>query len=283
MPFFYNDDNFLDPYTLTSFEHARRITFDEALPILSSPDSGRALSLTNDAQSLTDGTLFYPLHYGLPLLYPISVLEELNNGEIGLDYYSDSIKQYYLLSQIKQRGEINAPSDSIHYQRHLFRMHRFLSSCTGSVLDVGCDNVDISSALFGKECTYVGLDPFTNDTSKFRVIGVGECLPFLSNSFDNVVFNTSLDHILDYHTAIEEAFRVLKPGGRLSIATLIWETNATLLSDSVHFHHFREYEIVGALQEKMNIIELKKYSYKNNSHRYSLFIAANKLQTTLQS
>ena len=192
-----------------------------------------------------------------------------------MKYYDDSKLQYFLLSQIKQRGDINAASSNVHYKRHLFRMKEFVKNCRGTILDVGCDNVETSAALFNEECNYLGLDPFSSSKSNFRVVGVGEYLPFCDKSMDNVVFNTSLDHILDYHQALEEARRVLKPGGHIYLSTLIWTANASLLNDAVHFHHFREYEILGALED-MHVEQAVRYQYKEDQHRYGLYLSAAK-------
>lgn len=258
--------------------HAKKLTLAEIMPLLASPDSGMPLKIQEDQQGLTDGNHNYPLVDGIPVLYPANISEAFLGEGLELKYYEDSKLQYFLLSQIKQRGEINAASTSVHYQRHLFRMREFLKDCRGTVLDVGCDNVNISASLFNDGCSYIGLDPFSGSKSNFRVIGVGEFLPIRDESVDNVVFNTSLDHILDYHQAINEAFRVLRPGGILVIATLIWQCKATLLTDSVHFHHFRDYEIIGALNEQGKITKRVNYSYKTDSHRYEAFIAAEKFK-----
>ena len=110
---------------------------------------------------------------------------------------------------------------------------------------------------------------------EFRVIGLGEILPIRDGSVDAVLFNTSLDHILDYHTAIEEAHRVLKPGGSVVIATYAWLEYATLLTDSVHFHHFREFEILGSLGRLFELADVRRYEDpKNATHRYDLYARA---------
>jgi ubiquinone/menaquinone biosynthesis C-methylase UbiE len=155
-------------------------------------------------------------------------------------------------------------------------MHEFVKTCEGTILDVGCDDVNISSTIFSNKCSYIGLDPFSTSTS-FRVVGVGEILPFKDSSIDNVVFNTSLDHILDYYEAVKEAFRVLKPEGYIIICTLIWLQNTSILHDSVHFHHFKDYEINGVLRDfNFKIENTKRYTYKNDTHRYGLYISAKK-------
>ena len=267
------DERVLTVEQLQSQPRAKILSFAETVPFLASPDSGKPLRMKEDRQSLTDGDSNYSVVGNVPILYPISISDAFSGKGLELKYYEDSRLQYFLLSQIKQRGEINSASTNVHYQRHLFRMKELLEDCCGTVLDVGCDNVDISAKLFNEECRYIGLDPFSNSKSNFRVIGVGECLPIRDESIDDVVFNTSLDHILDYHQALEEARRVLKPGGSIYISTLIWSTNASLLNDSVHFHHFREYEILGALSS-MRIGRVKRYQYKNDRHRYGLYLSA---------
>ncbi len=47
------------------------------------------------------------------------------------------------------------------------------------------------------------------------VLGVGEVLPFKSNSFDAVLSNAVLEHVQDPWRCAQEILRVLKPGGEL--------------------------------------------------------------------
>jgi SAM-dependent methyltransferase len=49
------------------------------------------------------------------------------------------------------------------------------------------------------------------------VNGVGEHLPFATDRFDLILSHEVLEHVQDDQTAITEAVRVLKPGGRLVI------------------------------------------------------------------
>ena len=270
-----HDQRFVTGDELRGKPHAIPMTLEELLPFFISPDSGKPLERLKDRSILTDGNYEYPVVDGLPVLYPAPVSEVLLSGGVKLAYHDDPFQQYFLLNQIKQRGEINAAPSNPHYQRHLYRMSQFLQECRGTALDVGCDDVEVSAALFSDHCQYVGLDPFSSKRSQFRIIGCGEFLPFRDDSFDNVVLNTSLDHILDFHQAIQEANRVLKPEGLLWVSTLIWLENAAFHHDSVHFHHFRDYEIEGVLQE-FNFKELtrREYSYKDDTHRYGLYVCA---------
>ncbi len=253
--------------------HATRLTLNEIIPQLMSPDSGKPLHLHEE--QLSDGAENnYPFRGTVPLLLPTALLEHFSDRlMVPASANRNAFMQYFLLSSIKQSGEINAPSTEEHYRRHLYRAQEFLTECKGLVLDVGCDCPEIGASLFPKGVSYVGLDPFCQNINKFRLVGVGEFLPLQDASFDNVFFNTSLDHILDWHRAIDEARRVLRPGGSLYISSLVWTQKAELFSDSVHFHHFREYEILQGLQG-FSLERTKRYDYKGDQHRYGLYLQA---------
>lgn len=269
-----HDDRAVAPVELAQRPHARLLALEEVLPLLASPDTRAALRL--DGEVLADGVNVYPIRGALPLLIPTRLLPYFTDRlEVPFDAGHDSFLQYFLLASIKQSGEINAASDDVHYRRHLFRMNELLSECRGIVLDVGCDDPLVGASLLPAGAGYVGLDPFCTRLDPFRVVGVGEFLPFRSHALDAVVFNTSLDHILDWRRAIEEAGRVLVAGGKLYISTLVWTARAGLITDAVHFHHFREYEIFGALAE-FGIESVRRYDYKGDAHRHGLYLCASK-------
>jgi SAM-dependent methyltransferase len=50
------------------------------------------------------------------------------------------------------------------------------------------------------------------------VAGVGELLPFADESFDFVVMNQVIEHVADQRAVLQEAVRVMKPGGVLYLA-----------------------------------------------------------------
>lgn len=188
-----------------------------------------------------------------------------------------SATKYFQISSMMQTGEINSSPSDQHYQRHLSRMSALLSNAAGMGLDIGCGDPTIGAAIFPNECDYVGVEPFATGSSQVAIVGVSEDLPFIDNSFDFAVFNTSLDHVLDYLTAIREAHRIIRPGGELFISTLIWLARDTLISDEVHFHHFRYYEIFGALVHcGFRIEDVAEYPYKADNHRVGCYLRASK-------
>ena len=269
------DDGFVTPDDLLAQPHARALDLEQCLPLLASPDSGRPLAL--DGGAVSDGETVYELREGLPLLIPARLQAYFSDRlAVPFDHSRKQFLQYFLLATIKQSGAVNAPASSLPFHRHLHRARAFFAGCGGAVLDVGCDDPALSAALLPQDAQYVGLDPFCARTQPFRIIGVGEFLPFRDGSFDNVLFNTSLDHIMDWHLAVDEALRVLRPGGSLYILSYVWTERAHLLDDTVHFHHFRDYEILGKIKEAgLRVEDEKRYACpKGDDHRHELFVRA---------
>ncbi|MGB4101374.1 MAG: class I SAM-dependent methyltransferase [Alphaproteobacteria bacterium] len=261
---------------LLAAPHAAAATLDDVLPLLVAPDSGVALRRSEDMAALTDGTRSYPLRGDLPVLLPAQLHDYFTDRlAVPLAYNHDAFLQYFLLASIKQSGEINAAPDNVHYQRHLFRWRELCRDASGLVLDIGCDDPQLGAGLLSTRARYVGLDPFCQRPAPFRLIGVGEYVPFADATLDGVLLNTSLDHILDWRRALSEAWRVLVPGGRLYLSTLLWTDRADLVTDAVHFHHFRDYEIFSAL-DSFTVEVARRYSYKGDCHRHGLYLCARK-------
>jgi SAM-dependent methyltransferase len=95
------------------------------------------------------------------------------------------------------------------------------------VLDVGCGEGRFCRLLTVRGAKCVGLDltrelltaaRAKTDGREAYVLGSGETLPFRDASFDLVVLYLSLIDIADFRSAIGEAARVLRRGGRLLVA-----------------------------------------------------------------
>lgn len=97
------------------------------------------------------------------------------------------------------------------------------------VLEIGCGTGAISRVLAGRPevAEVVGIDPSPLLLVKARHLssGVpglsfteadGRDLPVLSGTFDGVVLHTVLSHVPGPEHVLAEAFRVLRPGGRLA-------------------------------------------------------------------
>lgn len=254
------------------------LALDDVLPLLASPDTGQPLELNADQTALVNAGESFPVWTGVPVLYPRVAHPFVNSHGVAIPFrrYDDPILQYLLISSIKQNhGFPNTEHSNVWYRRHMYRARELLRSCAGIALDIGCEDPTISRLMFPESVRYIGLDPLPSDSSRFRLVGLSEFLPFRAASLDAVSFMTSLDHVLDYHRAIDEATRVLKPGGSLYVASLIWRQRAELLGDHYHFHHFREYELYGALSG-YRIVEEHWYTWKDDRHRFGVYLRAAK-------
>lgn len=103
-----------------------------------------------------------------------------------------------------------------------------------AVLDVGCGaGVDslVAAHLVGPAGRVIGVDVTAEMIAKARSnleqldlpqvsfqVGEAESLPFPDNNFDLVISNGVLNLTLNKEQALEEAYRVLKPGGRFMAA-----------------------------------------------------------------
>lgn len=70
----------------------------------------------------------------------------------------------------------------------------------------------IEPSLAGVEVSRMRAQRFGLDNIHFQQ-GVGENLPFADETFDFVISLAVLEHVQNVHKVVEEAFRVLKPGG----------------------------------------------------------------------
>jgi ubiquinone/menaquinone biosynthesis C-methylase UbiE len=98
------------------------------------------------------------------------------------------------------------------------------------VLDIGCGS-GTSGAVFGyRGAHYIGIDHSRHAASQglrnlrglgadgFTAQGNAEALPIRDNSIDVVYSNGVLHHTPNFLTSMDEAYRVLKPGGKGIIA-----------------------------------------------------------------
>ena len=109
------------------------------------------------------------------------------------------------------------------------------------VLEVGCGTGVITQmigALPGV-AEVVGIDPSEGLVARARDrypalkfdVGDGQALPYDDQTFDEVVFATTLCHIPDPSVALKEARRVLRPGGSLLVYEGDYNTATVGLAD----------------------------------------------------
>jgi len=108
-----------------------------------------------------------------------------------------------------------------------YKLHEYKNFAGKKVLDVGCGNGYVlekyaqeGAEVFGIDITHTAIDlcwkrfSFSNSKGNFQEANA-EALPFESNFFDCVSSMGVLHHTPETQKAINEVFRVLKPGGRV--------------------------------------------------------------------
>jgi ubiquinone/menaquinone biosynthesis C-methylase UbiE len=98
----------------------------------------------------------------------------------------------------------------------------------GKLLDIGCGTGLFVQRYVGDGRTAVGLDISRKMIERARrrcracdyTIGIGEKIPFCDETFDAVSSLLVFSYVRDPEAMLQEAYRVLKPGGAIAICTL---------------------------------------------------------------
>ena len=98
---------------------------------------------------------------------------------------------------------------------------------SGLTLDVGCGPQFVKPAYAStvKTDNYIGLDPLVGKQPRgFRFVNaLGEAIPFNPETFETVLFSSSIDHLMDFRLGLDEAKRVLKHGGSIQLMLDLFE------------------------------------------------------------
>ncbi|MGB9792759.1 MAG: class I SAM-dependent methyltransferase [Thermacetogeniaceae bacterium] len=142
-------------------------------------------------------------------------------------------------------------------------VYEFLQPAAGEeILDVGCGtgNFSLELARLGAKVTGIDISEEMLGVARRKAEAEGleikflkgdvMCLPFADESFDKVVSVTALEFAPDLKAALEECYRVLRPGGRLVVGVIggnsLWSRHyiekAAKDPDSV-FRHARFYTL----------------------------------------
>lgn len=133
---------------------------------------------------------------------------------------------------------------------------------TGSrVLDVGSADAP-SNRWMSNICdkTAMDLDPRGLDLKNGDIVGSITDIPFEVNHFDVVSAFDVLEHIPDEKLALDEIFRVLKPGGKLLLAVPAYDW-AWSSHDDLHDHQRRYNKARAVRALKRSGFTVKRSSY----------------------
>lgn len=92
----------------------------------------------------------------------------------------------------------------------------------GKLLDIGCGVMEMPGYLDFDDTSpfeFFGLDPIDDKSFRgMRVVSCSEFTPFPDETFDAVIFGTSLDHVCSLEQTLAESYRILGKSGKI----LIW-------------------------------------------------------------
>jgi SAM-dependent methyltransferase len=134
--------------------------------------------------------------------------------------------QWKIWQVLQDNGEVSYGADPYNNLAYGEREDAlaFMDFCRyrGHILDVGCGpqkDPTYMAYYEKKDVSFIGIDPLIGIQPKnFNfALGLGEYLPFRDRLFDQVLFATSLDHLVDPKLSLREAIRVIKDDGEICI------------------------------------------------------------------
>ena len=87
----------------------------------------------------------------------------------------------------------------------------------GHLLNAGCGSRNINNYLLANAATKITNYDIASDDPDV-IVGPLEAMPFEDGTFDSVLCNAVLEHVVDAEEAIRELARVVKPNGRIVVA-----------------------------------------------------------------
>ena len=108
----------------------------------------------------------------------------------------------------------------------------------GRVIDIGCGNKPHEKIFEGKITEYIGSDIVQSDLQRVDVLCEANNIPLPDNSFDTAFSTQTIEHVEDHQGLVNEAYRLLKPGGFFIVSgPMYWH----LHEDPYDFFRFTKY------------------------------------------
>jgi SAM-dependent methyltransferase len=89
---------------------------------------------------------------------------------------------------------------------------------TGRVLDIGCGNKPYERMFNTITTEYIGCDIVQSSQNKVDIICTAFQIPLPDSSFDTVFSTQVIEHVDNHQQLVNEAYRLLKPGGHFIVS-----------------------------------------------------------------
>ncbi len=107
------------------------------------------------------------------------------------------------------------------YHQHLFKA--LDNNAAGNLLDIGCGNKPYKNRVERHITAYTGCDIIQSSENCVDILCPANNIPLGSNMFDTVISTQTIEHVEDHQGLVNEAFRLLKPGGKFILSgPLYW-------------------------------------------------------------
>jgi ubiquinone/menaquinone biosynthesis C-methylase UbiE len=179
----------------------------------------------------------FPLELGCPVLIPEGALT-------GVEW--EVWREHLAKFQARRETRIENPDELITKRARRINSQpafaEFVGIDTGTVLDVGCGPGKFRHHFDAERVRYVGLDPLhLAEVRDFPFVqGLAEYLPFKRSTFTDIVVLAALDHFRNLDRFLDEAQRVLVPGGRLHLLQSVHELRGPISAVKVVGHKVKD-------------------------------------------
>jgi ubiquinone/menaquinone biosynthesis C-methylase UbiE len=123
------------------------------------------------------------------------------------------------LSRLSDTNNHKSSCNYLHYlSLHKDVKNAIAEYANGKVLDIGCGNKPYEKEFLENSKEYIGCDIVQSSLQKVDVICDATNLPFHAGEFDAVFSLQTIEHIAEHQQMLNEAYRVLKPGGYIVVS-----------------------------------------------------------------
>jgi SAM-dependent methyltransferase len=134
----------------------------------------------------------------------------------------------------------------------------------GSLLDIGCGNKPYAQWLNPYISKHLGCDIVQSSENSVDIICEANNIPLDDNSFDTVFCTQTIEHVGDYQKMVDEAYRLLKPGGYFIVSgPMYWP----LHEEPYDFFRFTKY----GFEKTLNNSGFECIEVNPNGGKWALF------------